>query len=111
MTTPLEKTLKRQLAIGGRTYVLAISPEGLKLTLKGRRKGLELEWDALVSGDAALAVALNASLGKIEAERTAARKPAQPAPPATTSSPAGPRVAPAARRDRRAGPARRASRR
>jgi hypothetical protein len=64
MRVVLEKTLKRELSIGGRAYILAISPEGLKLTLKGRRKGLELQWDALVTGDAALAVALNASIGK-----------------------------------------------
>jgi hypothetical protein len=77
MTTPLEKTLKREVAIGGRAFILAISPEGLKLTLKGRRKGLELWWEALVNGDAALAVALNASLGRFPAATPAARK--QPA--------------------------------
>ena len=74
MTTPLEKTLRREVAIGGRAFILAISPEGLKLTLKGRRKGLELRWEALVSGDAALAVALNASLGRFPAATAAARK-------------------------------------
>ena len=62
MTTKLEKTLKRELWIQDRPFVLAISPEGLKLTLKGRRKGQELAWAALVNGDAAMAVALNASL-------------------------------------------------
>jgi hypothetical protein len=68
MTTPLEKTLKRELQIKGRAFIVAISPEGLKLTLKGRRKGLELQWDALVSGEAALAVALNASVGEFVTE-------------------------------------------
>ena len=63
MTTKLEKTLKRELWIQDRPFVLAISPEGLKLTLKGRRKGQELKWVDLVSGEAALAVALNASVG------------------------------------------------
>jgi hypothetical protein len=66
MTTPLEKTLKRELPIQGRRYVVAISPDGLKLTLKGKRNGKELRWEDLVSGDAALAVALNASLGALE---------------------------------------------
>jgi hypothetical protein len=66
MTTSLEKTLKRELPIQGRRYVLAISPDGLKLTLKGKRKGKELRWEELVNGDAALAVALNASLGVLE---------------------------------------------
>ena len=62
MTTRLDKVLKRELDIDGQAYVLAISPEGLKLTIKGRRKGQELKWKDLVQGDAALAVALNASL-------------------------------------------------
>ena len=62
MTTKLEKPLKREIAIGGEPYVLIINPEGLKLTPKGKRKGLELAWTALVSGEAALATALNASL-------------------------------------------------
>ena len=64
MTTRLEKTLKREIEIRGRPFVITLSPEGLKLTLKGRRKGQELRWNDLVSGDAALAVALNASLGR-----------------------------------------------
>jgi len=62
MTTRLEKPLKRELKIEGKPYILTFSPEGLKLTVKGRRKGQEISWQALVSGDAALAVALNASL-------------------------------------------------
>jgi hypothetical protein len=61
---PLQKTLKRALNIGGRDYVLAISPGGLKLVPKGKRKGLELKWEELVSGEAALAVALRASIGR-----------------------------------------------
>ena len=92
MTTLLEKTLKRELSIGGRAYILTISPDGLKLTLKGRRKGLELQWDALVSGDAALAVALNASLGKFTAVPAARELLAQPAEknkPATKKSRVG----------------------
>ena len=69
MTTPLEKTLKRELTINGQTYIVALSPEGLKLTVKGRRKGLELQWESLVSGEAALAVALNASVGQFDAKQ------------------------------------------
>ena len=62
MATKLEKALKRELDIGGEPYMLTIAPEGLKLVQKGRRKGLELTWKDLVSGEAALATALNASL-------------------------------------------------
>ena len=65
--TKLDKALKRELDIGGEAYILTITPEGLKLTLKGKRKGQELSWKDLVSGEAALAVALNASLEKARA--------------------------------------------
>jgi hypothetical protein len=45
--TPLQKTLKRLLTINGRDYVIAISPDGFRLTPKGKRKGIELQWEAL----------------------------------------------------------------
>ncbi|MEO8019097.1 MAG: hypothetical protein ABI769_14890 [Pseudomonadota bacterium] len=63
--TRLDKALKRELRIKKLSYVLTIDPAGLKLTRKGRRKGMEIAWADLVSGDAAMAVALNASLGKL----------------------------------------------
>ena len=66
MPTKLDKALKREVEIEGTRYTLTIDPEGLKLVEKGHRKGHELRWADLVSGEAALAVALNASL-----ERTA----------------------------------------
>ncbi len=62
MATKLEKPLKREIVVGGKPYIVTITPEGLKLVPKGKRKGQELAWNALVSGDAALAHALNASL-------------------------------------------------
>jgi hypothetical protein len=63
--TPLEKTLKREITIKKQSYVLTIDPAGLKLTKKGRRKGIEIAWQDLVSGDAAMAAALNASIGRL----------------------------------------------
>jgi hypothetical protein len=60
--TPLDKPIKRELAIGDERYTLTITPEGLKLVPKGRRNGLELRWVDLVSGDAGLAAALQASV-------------------------------------------------
>ena len=62
MVTRLEKPLRRQIDIEGEAYVLTISTDGLKLVLKGKRTGPELAWKDLVSGQAALAAALNASL-------------------------------------------------
>jgi hypothetical protein len=62
MATKLDKPLKREIEIGGKPYMLTIAPDGLKLVPKGKRKGHELAWNAIVSGEAALAAALNASL-------------------------------------------------
>lgn len=62
MMTPLDKPLRRELHIDGQPYTLTVAPEGLKLVEKGRRKGITLRWQDLVSGDAALATALQASV-------------------------------------------------
>ena len=64
MATKLDKPLKREIRIDGKPYMLTITPEGFKLVPKGKRKGQEISWQSLISGDAALAVALNASLGR-----------------------------------------------
>jgi hypothetical protein len=60
--TKLDRPIKRELEVGDESYTLTISPSGLRLTPKGKRKGFELAWKDLVSGQAALATALNASL-------------------------------------------------
>jgi hypothetical protein len=62
MATKLDKSLKREIDIDGKPYMLTLSPDGMKLVPKGKRNGLEIAWKDLVSGDAALATALNASL-------------------------------------------------
>ena len=62
MATKLSHPLKRELEVGGKPYVLTITNDGLMLVPKGRRKGRQLAWGDLVSGEAALATALNASL-------------------------------------------------
>ena len=80
MTTALDKTLRRQIRLKGEDYVVALSPEGLKITRKGRRKGLELSWSALISGDAALAVALHASVGEFADPLATKRPPAKKKP-------------------------------
>ena len=48
--TKLDKPLRREVQIGDQLYTLTIAPEGLKLVEKGKRKGLELAWSALVGG-------------------------------------------------------------
>ena len=62
MTTKLEGQLKREINVGEDAYTLTLSPQGFVLARKGRRKGLDIRWADLVSGEAALANALNASL-------------------------------------------------
>jgi hypothetical protein len=64
MATKLNKQLKREIDVEGKPFMVTLSPEGLKLTEKGKRLGRELTWKDLVSGDTALAAALNASVGQ-----------------------------------------------
>jgi hypothetical protein len=65
MPTPLDKPLKREVTVGGTVYTLTIDPQGLRLVQKGKRKGIELTWEGVVGGDAALAVELRASLNRL----------------------------------------------
>ena len=60
--TELKSALSRELLLGKAKYKLTVSPRGLKLVLKGKRNGLEIAWNDLINGDAAMAVALRASL-------------------------------------------------
>ena len=76
MATVLDKELKRQVTIDGVEYTVAVDPQGLRLTGKGKRRPeVELRWRDLLSGDAAMAVALNASLSK---KKQAVAKPVAP---------------------------------
>jgi hypothetical protein len=62
MATRLDKPIKREVEIEGTTYTVTVSPEGVKVVEKGKRKGQSLSWTAFVSGDAALAAELRASV-------------------------------------------------
>jgi hypothetical protein len=92
MTTPLHSTLKRALTIDGREYVVTLTEANLKLTLKGKRNGVELPWAQLVNGEAALAVALHASVGAFAArdEKPRTVKPPTVKPPTTKRPPPKP---------------------
>lgn len=54
MTAKLDKTIKRELEIDGKVYTIAIGPDGVKVTEKGRRNGPEVSWRTIISGDATL---------------------------------------------------------
>nr|WP_210772430.1 hypothetical protein [Panacagrimonas perspica] len=97
MTTPLDKPLRREVTVDGLAYTLTIDPDGFRLVEKGRRNGHELRWKDLLSGDAALAQGLYASLTATPAAKSAAKAKAKrsthrPAPATPRSS------APVARR-------------
>lgn len=77
MVTKLDTPLRRALSIDGKPYVLTITPTGFLLTEKGRRKGFEMDWISFVSGDAALATGLAASLANAPSERTGIAKRGQ----------------------------------
>jgi hypothetical protein len=54
MTAKLDKTIKRELELDGKTYTIAIAPDGIKVTEKGRRNGPEVSWRSIINGDANL---------------------------------------------------------
>jgi hypothetical protein len=62
MATKLDKPIRRELDLDGVLYTVVISPDGIKVTQKGRRRGQELSWQSIVSGDAALAENLRISV-------------------------------------------------
>ena len=68
MTTKLDKVIRREIELDGKTYTILIAPEGLKVTEKGKRKGQELSWRSIVSGDASLAEDLRISLDATDTE-------------------------------------------
>ena len=75
MATVLDKTLKRQVTVDGVDYVVALDPDGLRVTGKGKRRPeVELRWRELLSGEAAMAAALNASLSPTPAAKKQASR-------------------------------------
>jgi hypothetical protein len=62
MATKLDKAIKRELVQGDKTYTITIAPEGLKVVEKGKRNGIELSWNGIISGDATLNESLRISV-------------------------------------------------
>ena len=65
MPVRLEKPLKREIVVDDVLYTLTIGPAGLKVVEKGKRKGQELTWREIISGDAKLARDLQISLDAV----------------------------------------------
>jgi hypothetical protein len=62
MATKLDKSIKRELEHKGQVYTITISPQGVKVVPKGRRNGIDVSWDSIISGDATLNSNLSASV-------------------------------------------------
>ena len=67
MTIRLDKTIRRELELDGKLYTVSVGPEGVKVVPKGGRKGHEMSWTALLSGDVELRRDLNMSLDVYDA--------------------------------------------
>ena len=62
MATKLDKSIKRELELDGKLYTVTIGPAGVKVVEKGKRKGQEVSWHSIASGDAALTESLKISV-------------------------------------------------
>jgi hypothetical protein len=86
VATVLDRELKRQVTVDGVDYTVAVDPEGIRLPGKGKRRPeVELRWRDLLSGEAAMAVALNASLTASLTKRQAGSRPETEQSPDKTS--------------------------
>jgi hypothetical protein len=62
MATKLDKSIKRELDLDGTLYTVTIAPDGIKVVEKGKRKGQEISWRSIISGDASLNESLKISV-------------------------------------------------
>jgi hypothetical protein len=49
VTTPLRKPVTRELLLDGEPFKVTVSPEGVRITPKGRRKGSTVTWESILS--------------------------------------------------------------
>ena len=68
MATKLDKLLKREIDIDGKPYMVTLSPEGVKLTEKGKRKGQGVSWKGLINGETATALSATGGASESESE-------------------------------------------
>ena len=68
MTTKLEKAIRRELEHDGVLYTVTIAPDGIRIVEKGKRKGREVSWATIISGDAELSEALRISVDATRAD-------------------------------------------
>lgn len=49
MTTKIVAPVRREIVIDGQPYTVTISPDGVKITLKGYRHGTERTWRQILA--------------------------------------------------------------
>jgi hypothetical protein len=54
MATKLDKAIKRELEVDGKTYTIIMSPDGIKVTPKGGRIGRETSWRTLLGSESSM---------------------------------------------------------
>ncbi len=64
MAPRLNEPIKREVELDSQLYTVTIGPKGVHIAPKGKRKGHELSWRDLASGDAELNRDLVRSLTK-----------------------------------------------
>lgn len=69
MATKLDKPIKRELELDGQLYTVIMAPDGIKVTEKGKRKGQEVSWRAIISGDTSLSQDLKVSVDASNSEQ------------------------------------------
>ena len=71
MVTPLDRPLRRAVLVDGEPYVVTIDNHGVRIVPKGRRKGHEVAWRDILSGDVTLQAQLVESLARSAQDRDA----------------------------------------
>ena len=49
MTTVLDRSLAREVLLEGQPFKIVLSPSGIRISEKGRRKGTEVTWDTVLA--------------------------------------------------------------
>jgi hypothetical protein len=63
MATKLDKAIKRELEIDGKTYTIIMSPEGIKITPKGGRIGRETSWRSMMGTEGSSGAGAGGGMG------------------------------------------------
>ena len=62
MVTRLERPIRRLVRIDDKEFVVTLMPTGVRVVLKGRRKGVEATWRQILEGEVELHAQLKESL-------------------------------------------------